>query len=494
MSLTVRELIAIPTLATTLLAGADGLDREVRWAHSCELPEPWHWMGPGDLLMTVGHGLPADEPGQVAFLNRIAEAGLSGVALAEGMYAPALADAARSAADRLAFPVLQTGYEIPFVSLARVVADSNQRESHQRLTRVLRAYDAFRLAISAQDGDAEFVRRIGAIAESPMCAVDVADRSVAMALGLELTEPVLAELLDRIGAQGDRLPAAMRVSTVGGRFVVQPLAGARWVLVTDVADHSPDPTVLEHVATIMLIQLERRRSADLARLHLGGRLLMNLVQGRADPGLAAAQLTDLGIEGPWRLLMVRAPDGELVAVQRRLLTAGVAHVLDRAGPRILALTSSGADPRALAEATGDPAAHVGASEVVGSLTRTPEAAREARWALETPPSGEIAHAAADSSLFLPRTVREGEAAVSRVLGPLLDYDTEHDTTLVESLAVFFAAQRSWQAAAKELCVHKQTLIYRMRRVEEITGRRLSNLEDVVELHLALRTRDLLRNK
>jgi purine catabolism regulator len=38
-------------------------------------------------------------------------------------------------------------------------------------------------------------------------------------------------------------------------------------------------------------------------------------------------------------------------------------------------------------------------------------------------------------------------------------------------------------------VHKQTLVYRMRRVEELTGRRLDRTEDVAELWLALRARD-----
>ena len=81
--------------------------------------------------------------------------------------------------------------------------------------------------------------------------------------------------------------------------------------------------------------------------------------------------------------------------------------------------------------------------------------------------------------------------VARVLGPLADYDAEHGTDLLDSLQAFFAAQRSWQVAAKTLCVHRQTLIYRMRRVAEITGRNLDDLDDIAEIQLALRTRELL---
>jgi len=104
MSLTVRELIAIPTLRTRLIAGASGLDRPVTWAHSCELPEPWQWMGSGDLVMTVGHEFPATGREQVAYLERLAEADLSGLVLAEGLFAAPVTDLAAQAADRLAFP------------------------------------------------------------------------------------------------------------------------------------------------------------------------------------------------------------------------------------------------------------------------------------------------------------------------------------------------------------------------------------------------------
>jgi purine catabolism regulator len=55
------------------------------------------------------------------------------------------------------------------------------------------------------------------------------------------------------------------------------------------------------------------------------------------------------------------------------------------------------------------------------------------------------------------------------------------------LASFLAQDRSWQRAAKGLHIHKQTLVYRMRRVEELTGRRLSRTEDVAELWFALKT-------
>ncbi|MGH8464311.1 MAG: PucR family transcriptional regulator ligand-binding domain-containing protein, partial [Pseudomonas sp.] len=93
MSLHVRDLIALPELRSRLLSGAEGLDREVRWAHVCELPDPTEWLGEADVLMTTGLGVPADPQQQRDYVHRLAEAGLAGMMIGEHMHAPANLDA-----------------------------------------------------------------------------------------------------------------------------------------------------------------------------------------------------------------------------------------------------------------------------------------------------------------------------------------------------------------------------------------------------------------
>ena len=54
--------------------------------------------------------------------------------------------------------------------------------------------------------------------------------------------------------------------------------------------------------------------------------------------------------------------------------------------------------------------------------------------------------------------------------------------------------RSWQRAAPALHIHKQTLGYRIRRIEQITGRGLTRTEDIAEWWIALRAHDLLTGR
>jgi purine catabolism regulator len=83
------------------------------------------------------------------------------------------------------------------------------------------------------------------------------------------------------------------------------------------------------------------------------------------------------------------------------------------------------------------------------------------------------------------------AFADSVLAPLDGYDREHDGELLPSLRAFLEHNARWEAAAKDLFVHRHTLRYRMRKVEELTGRRLSSARDRMEFFLALRARDLL---
>ena len=88
-------------------------------------------------------------------------------------------------------------------------------------------------------------------------------------------------------------------------------------------------------------------------------------------------------------------------------------------------------------------------------------------------------------------VEDAQALVERWLGPLVEHDAQHRSGLVETLETFLANQRSWQRTAEAMNVHRQTVLYRVHKVEELTGARLSDTADIAQLWLALRSRDLL---
>jgi purine catabolism regulator len=77
-----------------------------------------------------------------------------------------------------------------------------------------------------------------------------------------------------------------------------------------------------------------------------------------------------------------------------------------------------------------------------------------------------------------------------VLGPLENGGGEYGDELLRSLEVFIEQNGQWERAARELFCHRHTLRYRIRRIEELTGRDLTSARDRIEFWLALRGREL----
>ncbi len=79
-----------------------------------------------------------------------------------------------------------------------------------------------------------------------------------------------------------------------------------------------------------------------------------------------------------------------------------------------------------------------------------------------------------------------------VLGPVEQGEGEYGDELLRSLDVFIENNGHWEKAANALYCHRHTLRYRIRRVEQLTGRDLSSARDRIEFWLALRGRELAR--
>jgi purine catabolism regulator len=73
-----------------------------------------------------------------------------------------------------------------------------------------------------------------------------------------------------------------------------------------------------------------------------------------------------------------------------------------------------------------------------------------------------------------------------LLRPLSEHDATGRGDLVASLRAWLSRHGQWDAAAADLGVHRHTLRYRMRRVEEILGRSLDDPDVRMELWLALK--------
>jgi sugar diacid utilization regulator len=84
-----------------------------------------------------------------------------------------------------------------------------------------------------------------------------------------------------------------------------------------------------------------------------------------------------------------------------------------------------------------------------------------------------------------------EAFARRTLRPLIDHDRAHGGDLLHTLRSFLEEDRVQRRAAARCFVHVNTIVYRVRRIEELLGVDLGDPAAVFDITLALRILDLL---
>ena len=541
----VRELLDVPDLGLRLLTDVGGVDRAIRHVYTTDLPDPSRYLTPGDLVLTglIWCRAPGDAD---RFVSALARAGVC--ALGAGEALGKVPEEVIRACGRHGLPLLAVPAETSF---AAVVDEVGQRLSGDRATEMTRVLGRRRLLLSAvAEGaglDAMFRlmgRELGA-----ECWLLTGLGRVVGGTGPALPEPLALRLACEY-LKADRMPAATEVSVpepgerkyslfgVGGEPRI-----TSWFLACAGREQEWPHELRESLAELAAdVALERAR-LDAARTgdrKLAEAIVTMLASGGGE-GAAPAEIASLmraaGLPPDGRYLvaaMGAEPDrvtgpnadrwrcdlaGELV------LPAAEGALVAALGDEIVMLVPAPSDRAPGDPATdespdeGVPAAHqfaarirvaqpvvesdrsrvrltVGVSALADSVTALPGALHEASSArrmaarhgisaLSVVTSDEVAShelllATVPASVL--RSFRE------RLLGPLLDYDDQHRAELLPTLREFLACSGSWNICAAKMYVHVNTVRYRIRRIEELTGRDLSRLGDQVDFFLALRIR------
>ncbi|WP_217251340.1 CdaR family transcriptional regulator [Streptomyces sp. AC602_WCS936] len=142
-----------------------------------------------------------------------------------------------------------------------------------------------------------------------------------------------------------------------------------------------------------------------------------------------------------------------------------------------------------------PGVRVGIGRAVDGLASVGDARRFADTALEICPQagGTVRLADHLPAALVASSPELGGALAERVLGPLLRLEPADREVLLDTLTTWLDCDGSAQRAGERLYCHRNTVLNRLRRCEQLTGRSLARPADVVEISLALTARRVLRD-
>jgi purine catabolism regulator len=241
---------------------------------------------------------------------------------------------------------------------------------------------------------------------------------------------------------------------------------------------------------------------------MAGDVLAEALSGRLYPEDLQSRLRPFGIGEQVAVLAFRPadPSAAALAVERILERERVGNLVAvRVGLLCAVVDASAIDPVALAgRVRAELVPRFGEMHASASRPAATHSLRmsfhEARCALEAVRlrNGDAPEVASHEDLGafqLLLSLQDDDALNSycrSVLGPIEQGEGEYGDELVRSLDVFIENNGHWEKAAAALYCHRHTLRYRIRRIEQLTGRDFSSARDRIEFWLALRGRELTR--
>jgi sugar diacid utilization regulator len=475
MSLTVRELVSRPHLSLDLLVSGD-LEREIRWVHSSDMPDPAPYLRGGEVVLTAGiwywHGTAASA--FAAGLGRADAAALGfGTSALVREVPPELVDACSA----WGLTLFRVPDDISFIEIAEEFVEAQHRLREQPLIDSLDR--SGRLVDCLQSGS-----------------------------GVEGLLAVFTRLTGRPSAvlRHGAVVASTRPDVpapVAASFAI-PTASHDAVLVVE---GHPDELSVAERATIdqavafLAIELQRERAVAESERRFAGELFDLVAAGEPQRAAVAARLQTFGVDAERPLLAVccePADDVALAHAQSFLDERAARGVFAVKAGELVGVLELDADDPALVGAdlhealgagvlVGVGGAAAGAGGLVRSLT---EARHACRFARRRRDAGYATHDALASHDLLLALQDEHvlRAFHDTLLRPLQEHDLRRHTDLVRTLDEFLGSGGRYQATADTLHLHVNTLRLRLARIEELTGRDLGSMGDRVDLWLALRSR------
>ncbi|WP_243095628.1 PucR family transcriptional regulator [Thermus thalpophilus] len=448
--LPLQDLLALPALSGARLRGGDPF-RRVSWVHVVDLPEPFPWVKPGQLLLTTGYAWPREEGALRAFASLLAEREPAGVVLAVPQFFAQFPEPALVVLAARGVAALELPWEVPFAQVTE---------------EVLRLLLARQLAVQ---------ERVQVVHRALMQAV----------LAREELESFLERLSQLLGK------SVRWVERHEGFAVPVPLGRERggYLVLSGEADEV-ERQALENAALVAGLILAHHRALAEQEARLGYAFLDALLEGKREaltPERARAFGLDLGRR--YRLGVLRLPLSlpltEAGFQEREAALKEVRALLKRLGACAVVSVSLNEVRFLLPENLEAPSFFHALNRPWPLYLSRPYAPAELAKARE---EVERLEGFAQPGVYLyeahlvPRFLRgdpEARRELKTLLSPLRPSERE-------ALLAWVERGFSFKEAAAALGLHLNTLRYRLHRVEEKLGLDLRRPEDRFLLELAAR--------
>jgi purine catabolism regulator len=525
----VRDALTLEALkSAAVVAGEQGLARDVQWAHVIDMPDPAPWVRPGQMLLTTGFAWPTHEREVRDLVHLLDERGLAAVVLAVPGYLKKFPDSAKAEANRIGLPLIEIPFDVPFAQITEELHRTILAEQYKIIERSDEIHNQLTRAAAEGKSLADLARTLGSLLDRSVTIEDPDGKLLAYhAAGAhedDIRQQTVADQQSpasvhealaaagiltgiRMSAGSVRVPPMPEIG-LSARVVCPIRLGAELVgLVWIVEGHGQlselDLRAAEHGALVAAVHVAHQRELAMTEARLGYASFLSLLEaGDDDPqAIERARLLGFDPEGRHRVGICVIPEPLPLSregfLRREQIAARLAAALRALGTqplltaslnRVVFLLPADAQPEHLWRELHD----TNAAIVLGGLHPGASGARRSyREAQSLVGYADGASVRRFEDALVPRVLMGDagarEAFVEHLLGSLRN--RRGGQALGEALLVLARHGFNLKATSEALSVHLNTLRYRLAKATEALHLDLNDPDTRFQLQLAARILD-----
>jgi purine catabolism regulator len=538
MPLTLAEALqTLPILSSArVVAGKSGLARIIRWTHIVDHAEVLSWVRPGDLLLTTAFALKDNPQSELVMIEQLARQGIAGMLVSIGRYIREVPPETIAAADTLEFPIVIIPWEVPLVEVTHAIHERIIRQQYELTEQIYHIHKVLSQLVLEGGGLEALAKRLSELLGCSVTIEDVALRLQAYA-SLEPIDEVRRRSIDEgstpqeivahltgIGLferlQADPTPQhvapvpalGMTLERIIAPILVEnDLYGYIWIIASQRTLNELDTLAIERAAHIAALILSREQSVFAAEQRIKTRLFENLMDPYSARSTYELQevMKQFGLHGDYQVIILESRPLNPARLPHlvRLVEEGIQKetvpgaVLEW-GQRLIVILSVGHEPgveetvHTLLEHCAGKGFHLtaGISTSAAAASRVRQCYQEAMQALQAglalnPGDGGVWHY--DKLGFLtwlpglPQEMRSSSLYLALV-EQINAHDRQNGSQHLKTLETYLDCSQNASHTAQVLFIHRNSLLKRLERIQELWKMDFEDPYFVLNLQLAIK--------
>lgn len=551
MGITVRQALLVEALHDAkVVAGHQGLDNSIRFVNIMEVPEVTKWMKGGELLVTSGFAIKDSCEDRRRLIYDLAAKGVAAFGIKLGQYFLKIPDDMLEYADEVGLPLIELPHDRPYMDFMVPIFENLINDQFARLKKSEEIHNRMLELVLGENGLPSVCHALVELVGNPVLIVYGNGDLIASAWPPQTNgcspEKYEGNVLVQLEKEKSRLfslnPHRQHRFVLRMEEDEQPLVVVRIdvngslhsflvILETLRTLDSQDVMAVENASTVIALEFLKQRIVYETEKQIRVELLEDLISGNfrsEEDVIRRAGYLNFNLTARSAVFVISmdsmAEKGCIGVGQQ--LKSDFFHFVQRCfrdfpgGAMLLAKSDNITglvriplrdDPAMLRNKMGELktkatakwpklklSVGVGRSiEMVRLIKKSYEEALDAlritNFMYEDSSISFFEDLGAYSFLFELRESSSMHSFFERTLGKVIAYDRQNNGELFKTLIHYFKYDCNLRITAEQMYIHKNTVLYRVRKVEEITGFSMNDPEHRFNLQLGLKLSQVLQS-